>query len=174
MIEEIKELLKDKYEIRASITGDLCIIGFPHRIQFPSCRGFRNCYEVEYEEDICNLKYMRWSDTNKILRDATYKLPSYAAKVFIWCDVVRCSLSLGYNYDLILYDIDGTDVNEESFFKCLPTPSYDTDFEEKQEKLETLFLASYDKVYEDFENMAEEEGVGDGFRLLCSIFLEIR
>ena len=81
---------------------------------------------------------------------------------------------LGYNHELILYDIDGAEANEESFFKCVPAPIYDSDFEEKQEKLETLFLASYDKIYEDFESKAEKQGVGDGFRLLCGIFLEIR
>ena len=62
----------------------------------------------------------------------------------------------------------------ENFFKCVPSPLYDPDFEEKQEKLETLFLTSYDKIYMGFEDQADNEGVGDGFRLLCSIFLEVR
>lgn len=174
IIEKIKEFMKDKYEVKASITGDLCIVEFPNKIQIPAIRGFRNCYDIEYTENMCALKYTRWSDDNKILRDVTYNLPSYAAKMFIWCDIVRSTLALGYNYELIHYEIDGADGNEESFFKCVSTPVYDSGFEEKQEKLETLFLTSYDKVYKDFEDQAEKEGVGDGFRLLCSIFLEVR
>ena len=120
------------------------------------------------------IKYTRWSDKNNVLRDIIYNLPNYATKMFIWCDMVRCTLSLGYSYDLIHYEIDEADANEESFFKCVPTPIHDSDFEEKQEKLETLFLESYDKVYSDFEDEAEAGGVGDGFRSLCSIFLETR
>jgi hypothetical protein len=174
IVSEIKEFIKDKYKIKASITGDLCIIEFPNKIQIPASRAFRNCYEIEYNDATCIVKYTRWSENNKILRDATYTLPSYAAKLFIWCDMVRCSMCLGYNHDLILYEIDGAEANEESFFKCIPTPLYDPDFEEKQEKLENLFLASYDKIYTDFEAQADQEGLGDGFRLLCNIFLETK
>jgi len=174
IVSEIKEFIKDKYKIKASMTGDLCIIEFPKKIQIPASRGFRNCYEVEYDGDACTVKYTRWSENNKILRDAVYALPSYAAKLFIWCDMVRCSMSLGYNHDLILYEIDGAEANEESFFKCVPGPLYDSAFEEKQEKLENLFLTSYDKIYADFEDEADQEGVGDGFRLLCNIFLETK
>tara|TARA_Y100000310_G_C20254021_1_gene610434 strand:- start:42 stop:578 length:537 start_codon:yes stop_codon:yes gene_type:complete len=174
VLEEIKEFIRGKYEIKASITGDLCIIEFPQRIQVPAFRGFRNCYEIEYADSMSKIKYTRWSDKNKALRDISYNLPNYASKMFIWCDMVRCTLALGYSYELIRYDIDGADANEESFFKCVPTPVHDSDFEEKQEKLETLFLESYDKVYSDFEDEAEEDGVGDGFRSLCSIFLENR
>ena len=174
LIEEIKDFIKDKYEIKASITGDLCIIEFPQKIQFPMCRGFRNCYEVEYVEDMCRLKYTRWSNKNKILRDVTHNLPNYASKLFIWCDMVKSSLALRYNYELIRYEVDGAEGDEESFFACIPTPVHDSDFKEKQEKLETLFLASYDKIYMDFEDQADEDGVGDGFRLLCNIFLESR
>lgn len=174
IIDNMKIFLKGKYEIKASITGDLCIIEFPQRTQIPTCRGMRNCYELAYDENICTVKYTRWSDKNKILKDATYTLPNYAAKMFIWCDMVRCALTLKYSYGLINYDIDGAEVDEDGFFKCVPSPIYDKDFEEKQEKLETIFLASYDKIYMDFEDEAEEAGVGDGFRLLCSIFLEVR
>jgi len=174
IIEEIKKFIKDKYEIKAAMTGDLCIIEFPQRIQVPALRGFRNCYEIEYTDSMSTIKYTRWSDNNKALRDITYNLPNYASKMFVWCDMVKCTLSLGYSYDLIRYDIDGAEANEESFFKCLPTPVHDSGFEEKQEKLETLFLESYDKVYAEFEDGADAEGVGDGFRSLCSIFLEAR
>ena len=174
IIEEIKKFIKDSYEVKASITGDLCLVEFPQRVQVPALRGFRNCYEIEYEESLCTIKYTRWSDANKVLRDVKYTIPSYASKLFIWCDMVRCTLSLGYNYELIRYEIDGVDTDEENFFKCVPSPLYDPDFEEKQEKLETLFLTSYDKIYTNFEEQAEKDGVGDGFRMLCSIFLEVR
>jgi len=75
---------------------------------------------------------------------------------------------------MIRYELDGEEVDEEGFFKCLPTPLYDSEFEEKQEKLENLFIESYDKIYSDFEEQAEMDGVGDGFRLLCNIFLEAK
>ena len=174
IVESIREFVKDTYEIKASITGDLCIIEFPFRSQVPASRYFRTCYEIEYEGDTSRLKYTRWSDKNKILRDVVYSLPNYATKMFIWCDLVRCSLMLGYSYEMIRYELDGEEVDEEGFFKCLPTPLYDSEFEEKQEKLENLFIESYDKIYSDFEEQAEMDGVGDGFRLVCNIFLEAK
>ena len=138
MIEDIKEFLEDVYEIKGSITGDMCVFEFPKRSELPERRAFRNCYEVEYEDGMARVSYTRWSDKDKILSNVIYLLPDYAYKVFVWCDLVRCSLS------------------------------------EKAEKLETLFLTSYDKIYEDFEEEADALGIGDGFRMICNIFLEAR
>ena len=95
----------------------------------------------------------------------------------VYVDDVAQAIISAAQYDLSIvqsYDIDGAEANEESFLKCVPAPIYDSDFEEKQEKLETLFLASYDKIYTNFEEQAEKDGVGDGFRMLCSIFLETK
>ena len=174
MIEDIKEFLEDVYEIKGSITGDMCVFEFPKRSELPERRAFRNCYEVEYEDGIARVSYTRWSDKDKILSNVIYLLPDYAYKVFVWCDLVRCSLSLKYNFELIKYEVDEAEADEDSFFQCLPAPLYDPEFEEKAEKLETLFLTSYDKIYEDFEEEADTLGIGDGFRMICNIFLEAR
>lgn len=174
IIDVVKDFIKDTYEIKASITGDLCIVDYPRKTQVPASRSFRTCYEIEYEGDNAKIKYTRWSEKNKILRDVVYSFPNYATKMFVWCDLVRCTLGLGYNHEMIRYELDGEDIDEEGFFKCLPSPLYDSEFEEKEEKLETLFMESYDKIYSDFEEQAEIDGVGDGFRLLCNIFLEVR
>ena len=174
IIDSIKDFIKDTYEIKASITGDLCIVDYPRKTQVPASRSFRTCYEIEYEGDNAKIKYTRWSENNKILRDVVYSFPNYATKMFVWCDLVRCTLGLAYNHEMIRYELDGEDIDEEGFFKCLPSPLYDSEFEEKEEKLETLFMESYDKIYSDFEEQAEIDGVGDGFRLLCNIFLEVR
>ena len=76
IIQSIKDFVKDTYEIKASITGDLCIIEYPHKSQVPASRYFRACYEIEHEDNSSKLKYTRRSDKNKITRDVRDTLPS--------------------------------------------------------------------------------------------------
>ena len=172
----IREFLKNKYEVKAYIAGHACIVEFPRRTQMPFSREFTNCYSVVCNKERCGVDYKRWSGDEKILKDIFVSLPPYAIKLFIWCDIARCCLSLGYSQELINCTINEVDLEEEDFLECVPTPldSYDEEIKPKEKAIHDVFFASYDKTHKDFEEEAEREGVGEGFRLICSFFLEVR
>jgi len=176
-IKDIQNFIKNRYEVVVNIFEDGCLLETPRRHDslIPQCATYYTIerYSTEGSEELMYaVQTKKMNTNNQVIKTALYNLPIYILRVYIICDIVRACVIRGYPFGATRFVHEGQDVDQSAVFDILK-PQFEINDEniEKESLIREIFL---DGDYNNEERLSlVDDGVEEGFRLLCNFFLEI-
>lgn len=159
-IEKCGQLLdKMGYRATATPTKDGCVVTLPLKLFGEEVPFRERQYSIDFKRKVVTVK-----DGDELGDEYVMDCPPYAARLAIWCDIiVNCQLS-GYNPKLVKL----IDINNST--ELLP-PIKNKQQEHLEENLTALWVKAKQNDFDpQFEKLAEEEGVIEGYKLLLGIY----
>ncbi len=140
--------------------GKTCLVTYPAKIIDSPSMDEQTCLYTINDE---TLSY--YSDWYKDIHEVD--CPRYAARIVIFQDILIKASLWGLSEDFIVYhDEDGQELSKNASFTDIVVGPI-TDEEVKLEnKLATIFYAAFPEFSEDWEAVAKENGVEEGYRLI--------
>ena len=171
-IEQIQKFIKEKYQVTVDIFEEECVLKSPARkdLLITEVTSRYNIQQVPTHGHGVYIQRLNCQD--QITKKAIYIMPIYALRTYIVCDIVKSCVVRGFPFSLTRFFHKDKDVERDSLFDILK-PSFDIDEEniEKELLIREIFLRD---DYNSEERLSlVNEGVEEGFRILCNFFLEI-
>ncbi len=157
------EFFKDyDYVIRVGALNDgfTCLVTYPSKILEKPVMNEQTCL---YTIGDGTLSY--YSDWYKETHEVD--CPRYAARIVIFQDILIKASLWGLSEDFIVYHTqDGEELGENATFTDLIDGPQTEEEIKLENKLATIFYASFPDFSDDWESVAKENGVEEGYRLI--------
>ena len=164
-LRQVRELLA-KHEFRIVVMQekvDACLIDYPPIRVEPQLAAFQCRYEIRRGLE----NFLLFTSENG---DYSLKCPEHALRPLIISSIINTCRVNGYPTGIVeSYKLDGTKV-DDTFFLFESPSSY---FERRKESLLSeiaMKCLEPDVNWADFETLAEQSGVTEGFVLLKEVF----
>ena len=167
-INKIQAFIKEKYEITVDVFEDGCILKAPSRKDLLITEVSSHYSIQQASTQGCGVSIQRFNFQDEITKNAIYIMPMYALRTYI----VKSCVARGFPFSLARFIHEGKDVERDALFEILK-PVFDIDKEnmEKELLIREIFLRD---DYNSEERLSlVNEGIEEGFRILCNFFLEI-
>ena len=168
---KLKEALrKHNYEVVLSANSDdinAIKAAFPERKQKPSFSGFGATYQYIPELD-CNSLFFR-IETGEY---STIQCPRYSLKEVLFMDIEKVCDAIGYNQDLISFNLNGTDVDQKTFKRNILADDMTDDEKQKEVVLENLCVVAKKEGFSDKHfKEAKTLGLLEAYDVLQDMYL---
>ena len=139
--------------------GESCLVMYPPKIISSPTMEEQACI---YTINDGTLSY--YSDWYEEIHEVD--CPRYAARIVIFQDILIKASLWGLSEDFIVYyNEEGEELFETNFIDVVAGPSAEEEVK-LENKLATIFYAAFPDFSEDWEVVAKENGVEEGYRLI--------
>ncbi len=139
--------------------GESCLVMYPPKVVSSPTMDEQACI---YTINDGTLSY--YSDWYEQIHEVD--CPRYAARIVIFQDILIKASLWGLSEDFIVYyNEEGEELFETNFTDIVAGPSEEEEVK-LENKLATIFYAAFPDFSKDWEAVAKENGVEEGYRLI--------
>jgi hypothetical protein len=168
-LKDIAEILdRNDYRVTMTKTDNGCIAHFPQRVELP-LRDFARLYQ---EFDRHRVLICTYDEDGQEIEKCHVDCPPYAQSLFTIYHVIYCCIGIGYDLPLVKFVVDGNEVDDEVFLKENKGNFAHQVDATRESALNNLIETGLRVGFQpQHEQMAEQEGVLEGFRVIRGLFV---
>ncbi len=167
--QDVAKLLdRNDYRVVMHKTDGGCLTDFPKRTELP-IHGFVRLYQEFTEDGILEATH---DEAGSEMETHVIPCPAYAHRLFTLYNVIYYCMGIGYDIAFIKFMLEDSEISEEAFFQEHVSPFIATADTVRENTLRNLSGACIQQGFlPHHEQMAKQEGVGDGFTAIRRLFV---